>query len=272
QLLHRVLDLRATGLALVPAGFDLLLRMTKDRLRDAQDHLRYVEIGSAPLARETKLQLMEMLPRTRICHHFGLTEASRATFLDYHADREKLDSIGRPSPNVELAVHDKQGRRLPDGERGELVVRGGMVMREYWKRPELTRQTLRDGWLRTGDWGSRDSEGYYYLLGRQGDLINVGGLKASPEEIEQWLNRYPGVIESACVGVPDPQGITGQCVKAYLVSREEVSLQEIVSWLRDHLEEYKIPRVIERSGSLPKTSSGKIQRHLLREREAADGP
>ena len=142
-VLKQLLDAKATGLALVPAGFDLILRMTRDRLGDAREHLRYIEIGSAAMRPETRQKLLDLLPRTRICHHYGLTEASRAAFLEYHADHDHLASIGRPSPNVEMAVRDDEGHDLTDGQEGEICVRGGMVMQQYWKQPELTRDALR---------------------------------------------------------------------------------------------------------------------------------
>ena len=212
---------------------------------------------------ETKQKLLDLLPQTRICHHYGLTEASRAAFLEYHADRDHLASIGRPSPNVEMAVRDDEGRDLPDGQEGEIVVRGGMVMQQYWKQPELTRDALRDGWLRTGDRGYRDADGYYYLTGRQGDLVNVGGRKVNPEEVEQALNGHPAVVESACVGIADPQGIVGECLKACVVLRSEVRDEQLIEWLRPRVEEYKIPRVWQRVEKIAKTASGKIQRHLM---------
>ncbi len=263
RLLLRLLDLKANGLALVPAGFELLLAMTKDRLGDARSHLRYIEIGSATMRIETKQRLMELLPETRICHHYGLTEASRSAFIEYHADQNRLDSIGRASPNVELAILNDDGQTLDPGQSGELVVRGGTVMKEYWRQPDLTRQTLRDGWLHTGDWGRRDTDDYFYLVGRRTDIINVGGLKVSPEEVEQVLDRHPAVVESACVGVPDPQGLAGQCLKAFLVLKTPMPNTELVAWLRPHLEEYKIPQLWERVQIIPKTSSGKIQRGKL---------
>lgn len=263
KVLKQVLDHKLTGVAMVPAGFDLLLRLTRDRLADAASHLRYIEIGSAAMPLETKRRLMELLPRTRICHHYGLTEASRAAFLEYHADRAKLGSIGRPSPNVRIEVRDDQGRRLPPGECGELVVQGGMVMKEYWRQPELTSQTLRDGWLRTADWGYQDDEGYLYLAGRHGDLINVAGLKVSPEEIEQALDAHPAIVESACVAAADPRGIAAECVKACIVVRADVADEELVQWLRERIEEYKVPRVWQRVERITRTSSGKIQRHLI---------
>ena len=191
-VLKRLLDERASGLAMVPAGFDLILRMTRDRLGDARDHLRYIEIGSAAMPPATREKLAQLLPGTRICHHYGLTEASRAAFLEYHADREHLASIGQPSPNVEMAVRDDEGRDVPDGREGQIVVRGQMVMQQYWKQPELTRQVFRDGWLFTGDRGRRNADGYYYhVTGRQSDIVNVGGLKVNPEEVEEALNAHP---------------------------------------------------------------------------------
>ncbi len=262
-VLQQVLHAKATGLALVPAGFDLILRMTRDRFGDARGHLRYVEIGSAAMPLTTRMRLAELLPDTRLCHHYGLTEASRAAFLEYHADREHLSSIGRPSPNVEMAVRDDEGNDLPDGEQGQIVVRGRMVMRRYWKQPELTHSVLRDGWLSTGDRGWRDAGGYYHLTGRTADVVNVGGRKVSPEEIEEVLDAHPAVVESACAGVADPQGIVGECIKALVVLRSEVRDEQLIDWLRQRLEEYKIPRIWQRVERIARTESGKIQRHKM---------
>jgi long-chain acyl-CoA synthetase len=262
-VLKQLLDAQATGLALVPAGVDLVLRMTRDRLGDARQHLGYIEIGSAPMPPATRDKLIELLPNTRICHHYGLTEASRAAFLEYHADREHLSSIGRPSPNVEMAVRDEEGRDLPDGQQGQLAVRGRMVMQQYWNQPDLTRSVLRIGWLYTGDLGWRDSAGYYHLTGRQADVVNVGGRKVSPNEVEEALNAHPAVVESACTGVPDPQGIVGETLKAFIVLRSEVSDEQIIDWLRQRLEEYKVPRIWQRVDRIAKTASGKIQRRLM---------
>ncbi len=262
-VLKQLLDSKATGLALVPAGFDLILRMTRDRLGDARSHLRYVEIGSASMPLATREKLMELLPQTRLCHHYGLTEASRSAFLEFHADRDHIASIGRPSPNVEMAIRDEQGRDVPDGEQGQIVVRGRMVMRRYWKQPELTSSVLHDGWFSTGDCGWRDAAGHYDLVGRQADIVNVGGRKVNPEEIEEALNSHPAVVESACIGVPDPQGIVGECLKAFVVLRTEATDEQLIDWLRTRVEEYKVPRIWQRVDRIAKTESGKVQRRLL---------
>ena len=262
QVLKRILDLRATGLALVPAGFDILRQMTRDVLGQAREHLRYIEIGSAPMKPETRQWLVGLLPHTRICHHYGLTEASRAVFTEYHADAHKPGTAGRAAPNVEIAICDETGGKLPPGQTGEVVVRGGIVMREYWRQPELTRQTLCAQGLKTGDMGYVDRDGYLFLLGRRDDLINVGGRKVAPDEIEDLLCQLDGVLDAGCVGEPD--GLLGESVKAFLVSNREISRSEVVSFLRARVEECKIPTVIERIERIPRTNSGKIQRQMLR--------
>jgi len=262
HLVKRILDLQATGLALVPTGFDILRRMTADALGQARDHLRYIEIGSAPIHPATREWLAALLPYTRICHHYGLTEASRAAFTDYHADAHKRGTAGRAAPNVEIAICSESGERLPAGVIGEVVVRGGMVMREYWKQPELTGETFCPEGLKTGDIGYLDPDGYLFLIGRRGDLINVGGRKVAPGEIELLLCEMEGVRDAGCVAEPDD--LMGECVKAYLVADREIGRREVTAFLRPRLEEFKIPHSVERIDRIPRTSSGKIQRQALR--------
>ena len=261
-VVRQILDNRATGLAMVPAGFDIVRRMTGDVLGQAREYLRYIEIGSAPMKAQTRLWLTELLPLTRICHHYGLTEASRAVFTEYHSDAHKAGTAGRPAPNVEILICDENGSRLPVGETGEVVVRGGMVMQEYWKQPELTEKAFCSEGLKTGDVGYVDADGYLFLLGRRSDLINVGGRKVAPDEIEDLLRQLDGVKDAGCVGEPDE--LLGECVKVYLVADREIRRSEVVAFLRTRVEECKIPRVIERIASIPRTNSGKIQRQMLR--------
>ena len=261
-VVKRILDLRATGLALVPAGFDILRRITGEVLGQAREHLRYIEIGSAPMKAETREWLTKLLPHTRICHHYGLTEASRAAFTEYHGDAHKPGTAGRAAPNVELAICDESGGRLPPGEPGQVVVQGGMVMREYWKQPELTRETFCAEGLKTGDIGYLDADGYLFLIGRRGDMINVGGRKVAPDEIESLLCQLEGVRDAGCVGEPDE--LLGESVKAYLVADREIGRREVAAFLRPRLEGCKIPQTVERIARIPRTASGKIQRQMLR--------
>jgi len=264
RLLKRALNLNITGLAMTPTGFAMLLALPGPGLTPARRHLRYIEIGSAPISAELRRKLVEQLPRTRICHHYGLTEASRACFREFHADAAKPDSIGRASPNVTVEIRDENGRKLGPLQAGEIAVRGAMVMGGYLNLPELTRRSLINGWLLTGDYGSMDDAGYIHLHGRRTDIINVGGLKVAPLEVEARANEHPAIRECACVGVPDR--LLGERVKLFYVADHDVAETTLVNWLRTHLEEYKIPRDFERLLELPKAGGVKIQRHLLRER------
>lgn len=270
-VLKRMVDRKATGLALVPSGFDILKRLTRDYLSAASGHLRYVEIGSMPMRNDTKEWLMRMLPNTRLCHHYGSTEASRAAFTEYHTDAGRPGTVGRPTPNVEITVRDDADASLPARTEGEIVVRGGMVMREYWGRPDLTEKVLTAAGMHTGDYGYLDPEGYLHLLGRKDDIINVGGLKVVPDEVEAHIRGFHGVDDAACVGVPDPLGLSGQCVKAFIVADHPLSQTHLTAWLREQLEEYKIPRTLEYCTTIPRTGSGKVQRHKLRDTGAAHG-
>ena len=261
---------RATGFSFVPAGLAVLLQTTRDRLGDFAGTLRWVEVGSAAMPLEHKERLMRLLPRTRLCMHYGLTEASRAAFTEFHEWRDRLDSIGRATPGVEIRVVNENGSEVPSGDRGRIVVRGENLMSGYWDDPELTEAAfLDDGWLVSGDLGRADADGALYLEGREKDMINVGGREVSPVEIERILEELPQVAECACAGIPDPQGITGLAVKAFLVaSRDAAPLapKELAKHLRGRIEPYKMPAAFEWIDAIPRTDNGKVQRSRLAER------
>jgi len=269
QIFNAISQSKATGLSFVPAGLDLLLRISNDRLGDYVNQLRYVEIGSAPMSVEVKEFLMKLLPRTRICMHYGLTEASRAVFIEFHESARKLESVGKRAPNVEVKIFDPDTNlEAPENTLGKIMIRGGNVMQGYWKEPNRTQEVLKDGWLYTGDYGYRDHDGYFYLEGRERELINIGGRKVSPAEIERALQKHPDISTCACIGIDDPRGITGEAVKAYVVAKDpsvrRPDNSDIVEFLRESLEPYKVPVEFCWIDALPTTSSGKIQRSALR--------
>lgn len=265
RVFKRLQEVQATGLALVPAGFALLRRMVRKRMGELADRLRYIEIGSAALQERDATWLMQQLPHTRICHHFGLTEASRAVFKELHESSERPGTVGRPSPGVTLRVLGEDGEPVAEGQSGEIWVRGGQVMREYYGQPERTAEALQDGWLRTGDLGRMDTDGYLYLVGRKGEMINVGGRKVAPGDVDAQLQQFPGLADGACVGVEDPRGITGQAVKAYVVCEGELDEEALSAFLHERLAEHEVPRLFERVQRIPRTPAGKVQRHLLAE-------
>ncbi len=270
KIFRALSDWKATGLVAVPAGFALLFRLSGDKLGEYAGQLRYIEIGSAPMPQADKERLMRLLPSTRICMHYGLTEASRSAFIEFHESRDRLGTIGKASPNVSISIRDERGQELPTGETGELCVRGGMVMREYWNAPEETRNAHWGDWLRTGDLARVDEEGYLYLTGRAKDMINVGGIKVAPREVEEVLRKHARIEDAACVGIPDPQGLSGEAVKAFLVPTApppsgDPPVQELVELVRQELEAAAVPVAFEWVDSIPKTSSGKVQRRRLLE-------
>jgi long-chain acyl-CoA synthetase len=260
----------ATGFASVPTGIAILLSDRGEALQRFSDQLQYIEIGSSAMPLEQKRLLMDLLPKTRICMHYGLTEASRSAYLSFHDDQDKLESIGRPSPRVEMRVVDEAGLDAEDSVDGQIEVRGGHLFTGYWQDAPLTEETLHDGWLRTGDLGRRDVDGYYYLQARSSDIINVGGRKVAPQEIEEVLATHPAIAEAACVGVPDPQGFSGEMVSAFLVAKPTChnlpGFPELAKLLRQTLEPYKIPRKFTWIETVPKSSSGKVLRRLLKDR------
>jgi long-chain acyl-CoA synthetase len=158
---------------------------------------------------------------------------------------------------------------LPIGEVGELLVKGPMVMKGYWNRPEETEDALVDGWLQTGDLTSMDEEGYLYIRGRKKELIKASGYSVFPSEVESLLYQHPAIAECAVIGVPDPY--RGEDIKAFVILKPvyegEVSEEEIVRWSREHMAAYKYPRKVEFRRQFPKSGSGKILKRVLSDEE-----
>ncbi|WP_300807494.1 class I adenylate-forming enzyme family protein [uncultured Desulfovibrio sp.] len=265
RLFDAMEKMRVTGIGMVGPAWVMLHRLSGDRIGRFREQLRYVELGSAPLSPEAKQHLAGLLPRTHVCMHYGLTEASRAAFLDFHADGKHIASVGKASPLSEIAIFSSDGRRLAAGERGEVCVRGEMVCNGYLDASQNKTAFFDGDFFRTGDEGSLDEEGYLYLHGRLKELINVGGEKVAPVDVEQLLDAMPGVQESACVGMPDP--VLGETVAAFIVPEETTKpdTETLLTALKKELEPYKVPRRIIVTDHLPRTLSGKIKRIELKE-------
>jgi long-chain acyl-CoA synthetase len=222
--------------------------------------------GAAPLPVEVANKFEE-LTGAKLVEGYGLTEAAPVTHCNPLYGRRKVGSIGLPFPSVGAFCADPEGRPLPAGEIGELVVRGPNVMDGYWNRPEETAQTLKDGWLFTGDVARMDEEGYFYIVDRKKDMIIAGGYNIYPREVEEVLYQHPAVKEAAVVGVPD--AYRGETVKAFVVLKEgyedEVGEEDLRAFAKERLAAYKVPRLWEFREELPKTAVGKILRRRLRE-------
>ena len=252
-----------TGFGMVPASWAYILKMSGDKIGQFASQLRYIEIGSAFMPLENKQKLMQLLPSTRICMHYGLTEASRSAFISFHDDKDHLMSVGKPSPNTEIAVFAEDGTPSGAEEDGEICVKGDHVCSGYWgENAEVFEKDFFGDWFRTGDWGHIDSSGYVYMVSRKKEIINVGGKKVSPIEVEEVLDAIDGIEESACIGIHDD--VLGEKVKAFCVCSKDVDFDQVKKILVQNLENYKVPDCFERVESLPKTASGKLQRLLLK--------
>jgi long-chain acyl-CoA synthetase len=200
---------------------------------------------------------------TSLVEGYGLTEASPVVCINL-VKTPKLGTVGLPVSSTEVAIRDDRGAALAIGEAGEICVRGPQVMQGYWQRPDETRLVLSDdGWLRTGDIGALDAEGFLKILDRKKDMINVSGFKVFPNEVEDVIVQHPGVVEAAVIGIADAN--TGQGVKLFVVRRDPaLSEAELTKFARERLAAYKVPRVIVFVDSLPKSNVGKIIRKDLR--------
>lgn len=264
KLFRTMEEQHVTGFTMVPASWRYLQKFTSNKLGEFASQLHYIEMGSAYFSADEKKALADLLPNTRVCMHYGLTEASRSAFMEFHEDAKYLDSVGKASPNTDIRIYDDKGNQLPAGQEGEICVKGGHVTSGYLNHP--IENSFFDDYFRTGDWGYMNEEGYVYLKSRKTDLINVGGKKLSPVETETELLKIPSVKDCACIGVPDDDGILGEVVKAFIVKEEGSNLteEEIKAALVGKLEGYKIPAKIEWIDKIPRTQNGKIQRALLR--------
>ena len=255
-----------TGFGMVPASWGYIKKMSGEHIGKFAKQLRYIEIGSSFMSIEDKELLCELLPNTRVCMHYGLTEASRSAFMEFHSEHDQLNTAGKASPNVDVKIFDGEGKEQPIGAEGEVCVKGEHVTCSYWNEtPERFAKDFFNGYFRTGDCGYLDADGYIHLKSRIKEMINVGGKKVSPMEVEDVLNTIPGITDCACVAMPDPEGVLGEVVKAFIVCKDDALTNvAIIEALRPKLEVYKLPVAIERIDAIPKTASGKVQRLKLK--------
>lgn len=264
KLYRTIEEENVTGFTMVPASWRYLKKLTDNKLGDFRDQLRYIEMGSAFFSKEEKDELAGILPDTRVCMHYGLTEASRSTFMEFHQDASHMDSVGKASPHTEIKILDENGVECEAGNEGEICIKGEHVTHGYLDLP--VGDSFFGDYFRTGDWGYKTEDGYVYLISRKKELINVGGKKVSPIEVEEQLLKIPGVEDCACIGVPDDNEVLGDVVKAFIVKEKgsEITFADIDEQLTGKLESYKIPVCYEWIDAIPKTQNGKIQRGLLK--------
>lgn len=252
----------------VPATYIALINEPDIQKHDLRS-IRVCVSGASPLPVEVQRRFEE-LTGGRLVEGYGLSEASPVTHVNPLDDPAKNHpgSIGIPIPDTLAKIADLETgeRDLSPKTPGELVIRGPQVMLGYWNNTTETDMTLRDGWLYTGDIASMDSDGYFRIVDRKKDMINISGLKVWPREVEEVLYEHPAVKEAAIVAVPD--ATSGEAVKAFIVLKGEyvgkVSAEEISRFCKERIASYKSPKIVEFRETLPKTPVGKILRRELR--------
>lgn len=250
----------------VPAIYNILLLIADDLKKHNLTSLKFGVCGAAPLAEET-FKKFEAAFGVKIVEGYGLTEGTVASTLNPLDGTRKIGSIGKALPGQEVRVIDDNGNEVPVNGIGEIVIRGGAVMKRYHNRPGETAQTIVDGWLHTGDIGYVDRDGYFYIVDRKKDLIIRGGENIYPKEIESVLYEHPKVMDAAVIGVPDK--VMGEEAKAFVVVKpgEQAGEEELKAFLQTRLAPFKIPKYVEFVDDLPKNIIGKVLKKELRARE-----
>jgi long-chain acyl-CoA synthetase len=270
-VLHLIESRRPSFVPAVPAMLAALNNLTRGRKCDLS-FVRSVISGASALSAEVRGEF-EATGVGQVVEGYGLTEASPVTHVNPPGDGNRPGTIGVPLADTEARVMDPISgvTEMPDGEPGELVVRGPQVMKGYYKNPEATAAALRDGWLYTGDMATRDRDGYFTIVDRKKDIIKTSGFLVFPAEVEEVLRGFPGVAEAAVVGVPDAE--RGEAVRALVVAAagSKLDLAALERHCKEHMGKHKRPRQIEVVPELPKNFLGKVLRRKLREPVSGDG-
>ena len=232
-------------------------------------YANYIQIGTAILQEDTKKVLISGFPNTRLYNFYGSTESGRTCVLDFSKERDRHGCIGKPTINAKFIVTDENRKRISSSKEkvGLLASAGPMNMKGYWKKPELTKQVMQNEFFYTNDIGYIDEEGFIYILGRKDDIINCGGIKIAPDEIEESVKKYKEIIDCACV--PKEDKVTGQTPKVFVVvyNKEKFQKKELIKFLEKYIDNNKIPKDIEVIDEIPRTYNGKIQRVKLMEQK-----
>ncbi|MFB3117727.1 MAG: long-chain fatty acid--CoA ligase [Myxococcota bacterium] len=252
---------RVTVFAGVPTMYFALLYHESEREYDLSA-LKHCMSGGAPMPVEIMKAFEKKYP-VKILEGYGLSETSPIASFNVADHPRHPGSIGYPVWGTEMRIVDDEDRPLPDGERGEICIRGHHIMKGYLKRPDATKETLRGGWFHSGDIGTRSPEGYFTIVDRKKDMILRGGFNVYPREVEEVLYTHEAIAEAAVIGVPNPE--KGEEVKAVIAIAPgaELSAEDVIAFCKERLAAYKYPRIVEFMDSLPKGSTGKILKREL---------
>jgi acyl-CoA synthetase (AMP-forming)/AMP-acid ligase II len=255
-------EARANTSSVSPTILAMLLEHEASAPPASEIHLDFIKVASAPTPPELAQRFEKRFGEGLLLETYGLTETTAINVMNPLHGPRKHGSIGKPLAPQEARVVDGEGRALPQGEVGEIEIRGATVMKEYFRDPANTAKAMRNGWLRSGDLGRIDEDGFIFIVGRSKEMILRGGENISPLEIEEVAVRHPAVREAAAVGVPDR--IWGETVGLAVVARTPVSEGELMDFCKAHLSPFKVPQRVVFVEELPRNAVGKVTRNALR--------
>lgn len=261
ELENNINTFGCTAMVSVPASMDLIMRQMQEHFPEIIGKLRYMEVGAGSLSYDLKKKLAAMLPNTRIVNTWGSTETGGAIFLNVSERLDKYTSLGKPIEGVEIKMVDEAGNKIEARSvetAGRMALKGTMCMKGYYNLPEENKKALVDGWLYTNDIVYQDEEGFVYMLGRADAIINVGGEKVSPIEVENIAQEFEQIRECGCIGVEDPDGILGYIPVLYVVPEGTFDKNALVKYLTTKLESYKIPQKFVEIDALPRNRMQKL--------------
>jgi len=260
QILTSLKKYKITTLAAIPATLTKLLNFDDDKIKDYFSEIRLIITNSTSIPKKTVIQFKEILRKGNLATYYGLTEASRSTFMIFDKDNHREESVGKCSPNVEIKIVNKEKNNL---KLGDIFIKGENVIKKYWNNSEADKNII-ESWLKTGDTGYFDEEGYLFLKGRSDEIINVGGEKVIPDEIEQTIKNIPGIEDAVVFGIEHE--IFGQTIKLNVIKSKnyDIDKTQILSYCIKNLEKFKIPSKIDFVENIPKTEYGKVKRFMLK--------
>ncbi len=260
---------QCNAMAAVPASYEVMRGQMQDDFVRVLKNLRYIEFSAGSLSARQRKEITSLLPQTTIHNTWGSSETGGAIFCNVTEIvnyPEKVTSLGKVLPHTAVGMLDLEGNFMDSNASnpGRMTLKGDMKMAGYWKNSDLTAETLRGEWILTGDMAYMDEDGYVFMLGRADDIINVGGEKVSPLEVENISGQYEGIKECACIGVDDPDGVLGQIPILFVVTKAGYSEEQLQKFLSAKMERYKLPQRYVVVESIPRNQMQKADRKELK--------
>ncbi|MBQ5591081.1 MAG: acyl--CoA ligase [Clostridia bacterium] len=253
----------ATSAAMAPSALAVIFKLSADKLAEYDGKIEYLQFGGSYMPESDKDKIRELLPSARLYNFYGSTEAGCSSIIDFNKEKENPYNIGKATVNSDIRFVDENNNFVETDANNpaRLVTGGKMLMNEYYKEPELTAQTLIDGYIYSNDMGYIDEKGNIIMLGRMDDVIICGGQKISPLDVENVCNKYEGVVECAVIGIDD--AIMGQVAKLFVVVNEKYDEMSMMQFLGERLENFQVPKIVQIIKEIPKTFNGKpLKREL----------